>query len=48
MLVTLKNGREQTIYYFAREAREDRVCAMPDGFVVVETTRTGMPVLKRA
>lgn len=44
--VTLRIGREQTIYYFAREAREN-ACELPAGFDVVETARTGMPVLKR-
>lgn len=46
--VTLKNGREQTIYFFAREAREGALDAVPAGYKVVETQRTGMPVLKKA
>lgn len=47
--VTLKNGRKQTIYFFARDVREKMALgAVPEGYMVVETTRTGMPVLKRS
>ena len=45
--VTLKNGREQTIYFFAREVREGALEEVPMGYEVVETKRTGMPVLRR-
>lgn len=46
--VTLKNGRQQTIYFFAREVREGALDDVPAGYEVVETERTGMPVLKKA
>ena len=46
--VTLKNGRQQTIYFFAREERDGALDEVPSGFKVVETERTGMPVLKKA
>ncbi len=46
--VTLKNGRVQTIYFFARDQRPGFLEAVPAGYTVVETTRTGMPVLKKA
>lgn len=46
--VTLKNGRAQTIYFFAREVREGALDEVPAGYKVVETERTGMPVLKKA
>ena len=47
--VTLKNGRKQTIFFFARDVREKMaLTAVPEGYEVVETTRTGMPVLKRS
>lgn len=46
--VTLKNGRQQTIYFFAREVREGSLNEVPAGYQVVETERTGMPVLKKA
>ena len=45
--VTLKNGRVQTIYFFAREIRDGSLDAVPAGYMVVETARTGMPVLKK-
>jgi len=46
--VTLKNGRQQTIYFFARDVREGSLDEVPAGYQVVETQRTGMPVLKKA
>lgn len=46
--VTLKNGRVQTIYYFARDVRPEALEEVPAGYKVVETKRTGMPVLKKA
>lgn len=45
--VTLKNGRVQTIYYFARDVRDEAIEAVPAGYEVVETKRTGMPVLRK-
>lgn len=45
--VTLKNGRVQRIYFFAREVRDGALEAVPAGYEVVETKRTGMPVLKK-
>ena len=46
--VTLKNGRVQTIYFFARDIRDGALEAVPAGYMVMETKRTGMPVLKKA
>jgi len=46
--VTLKNGRVQVIYFFARDVRDGNLDAVPAGYTVVETKRTGMPVLKKA
>jgi hypothetical protein len=46
--VTLKNGRVQRIYFFARDIRDGALQEVPAGYQVVETERTGMPVLKRA
>ena len=45
--VTLKNGRVQTIYFFARDVREGPLSEVPASYKVVETSRTGMPVLKK-
>ena len=46
--VTLKNGRQQTIYFFARDVRDGSLDDVPAGYEVVETERTGMPVLKKS
>lgn len=46
--VTLKGGRNQTIYYFARDIRPEAIDAVPAGYQVMETERTGMPILKKA
>jgi len=45
--VILKGGREQRIYFFARDIRDGSLDAVPDGFIVIETERTGMPILKK-
>lgn len=45
--VTLRGGRQQTIYYFARDERDGAIDEVPFGYEVVETKRTGMPVLKK-
>lgn len=45
--VVLKNGRKQTIYFFARDQRPGVMDAVPAGYMVIETKRTGMPVLKK-
>ena len=44
---TLKNGNTQTIYFFAKEAKEGALDAVPAGYQVSET-KNGLPVLKRA
>lgn len=46
--VTLKNGRVQRIYFFARDVRAGSLDAVPTGYAVMETKRTNMPVLKKA
>lgn len=46
--VTLRgNNKEQTIYFFAREAKDGVLDSIPDGYEVSETSRTGLPVLKK-
>ena len=46
--VTLKNGSTQQIYFFARDVRDGSLDAVPAAYEVMETKRTGMPVLKKA
>ena len=43
---TLKNGNTQTIYFFAREAKEGVLDSVPEGYEVSES-KNGLPVLKR-
>ena len=43
--VTLKGGRNQTIYYFAKDARSN-ACDLPAGKQVVESPKTGLPFVK--
>ncbi|MCO5182798.1 MAG: hypothetical protein M9928_01485 [Anaerolineae bacterium] len=45
----LKNGRQQTIYFFAKEVKNDAtpLDAVPAGRIVAET-KNGLPVLKKA
>jgi hypothetical protein len=45
--VTLKGGREQTIYFFAGEVKSGALDALPAGRVVIENERTGLPMLKK-
>jgi hypothetical protein len=44
--VTLRGGRKQRIYYFGREEKEG-ACDLPDGYEVIENSRTGLPMLKK-
>ncbi|MFK7802878.1 MAG: hypothetical protein AB8G95_14685 [Anaerolineae bacterium] len=45
---TLKNGRVQRIYFFAKDIREDgAIDAIPEGRMVAES-KNGLPVLKKA
>ena len=43
---TLKNGRKQTIYFFAKEIKDGALNAVPAGYVVSES-KNGLPVLKK-
>ncbi len=45
--VLLKGGRKQTIYFFARDIRPGALDAVPPAYMVQETTKTGMPILKK-
>ena len=45
--VTLRGGRLQTIYYFAGDQRPN-ACDLPSGKQVVESARTGLPLVKKA
>lgn len=45
--VNLRGGRQQTIYFFARQVKDGALDALPAGFVVMENQRTGLPMLKK-
>jgi hypothetical protein len=45
--VNLKGGRIQRIYFFARDVRADSLDEVPDAYEVMETERTGMPILRK-
>jgi hypothetical protein len=44
---TLKSGKVQTLYFFAKEKKAGALDAVPAGYKVAETTN-GLPVLKKA
>lgn len=43
---TLKNGRTQTIYFFAKEEKDGSLDEVPVGYEVSES-RNGLPVLRK-
>lgn len=45
--VTLRGGRQQTIYFFARQEKEGALDALPEGYEVMENSRTGLPMLRK-
>ena len=45
--VKLRSGRNQRIYFFARETRPGALDDIPAGFMVIENKRTGLPILKK-
>ncbi len=47
--VVLQNGREQRIYYFAKQTRPGATLdSVPAGYIVMENKRTGLPFCKKA
>ncbi|MDL5048684.1 hypothetical protein QQ054_21970 [Oscillatoria amoena NRMC-F 0135] len=44
----LRGGKEIILYYFAKEAGEFAIDALPEGKVVSENSKTGLPILKKA
>lgn len=45
--VTLRGGRQQTIYFFASDIREGAQDGLPAGYTTMENARTGLPMLKK-
>lgn len=47
--VTLRGGKQQTIYYFAKDERPaEALGSLPEGKLVVENPRNGFLTLKNA
>lgn len=44
--VTLRGGRQQTIYYFGKEVKDGALDELPANKMVVENPKTGLPMLK--
>ena len=45
--VTLRGGKQQRIYYFAKDERPEAIDDLPEGYGVVENPRNGFLTLKR-
>ncbi len=46
--VTLRgSGKTQDIYYFSKTAGKNAIDALPEGRMVLEVKKTGLPVLKK-
>ena len=45
-VTTLKNGQQQKIFFFAKEAKEGALDEVPAGYTVSES-KNGLPVLKK-
>jgi hypothetical protein len=43
---SLKSGKKQSLYYFAKTQKAGALDSIPAGFAVTES-KTGLPVLKR-
>lgn len=41
------SGKTQSIYYFSRKAGTKAIDSVPQGFSVVESKRSGLPVLRK-
>lgn len=47
-VVTLRGGKEQRIYYFAKDERpNEAVKELPDAYTVIENPRNGFLTLKK-
>ena len=44
---TLKSGKKQTLYFFAKTEKEGTLDAVPAGYKVTES-KNGLPLLKKA
>ena len=42
------SGKQQRIFFFAKDVRDGSLEDVPTGYMVVENKRTGLPILKRS
>lgn len=47
ILHTVKSRHGADLYYFSGTLNEERAIDLPDGFTVVESPKSGLPLLKR-
>lgn len=48
-MVTLRGGKQQRIFFFAKDVRpDDAVMDLPEGYEVSENMRNGFPTLKKS
>lgn len=45
--VTLRGGKQQTIYYFAKDTRPEAIDELPSKYKVIENPRNGFLTLKK-
>ncbi|MCX6379729.1 MAG: hypothetical protein NT023_09695 [Armatimonadetes bacterium] len=45
---TESRGGKRLLYFFSKEVKDGALEALPEGFVVTESEKTGLPLLKRA
>ena len=45
--VKLAGDRKQRIFYFAGEQKPNTLNALPEGYEVMENSRTGLPMLRK-
>lgn len=46
--VTLRGGRDVTIYFFAEDVRPNALDEIPAGWEVMHSSRTGLPMLRKS
>lgn len=42
------SSKERVLHYFSRDSRPEAIDEVPSGYQVVESARTGLPLLKKA
>ena len=46
-MVELRGGRKQKIHWFGKEAKENAMDAIPEGYETMENDRTGLIMLRK-